>query len=250
MVQKSDGYPEKSETSLRAEEQFPLVHQVWFSTLPDPEDIPANCQAIRRLVGDSRYRLWTLDSTRTFLAQYFDPSVTVAFDRLKPFAYKADLARYCIVHRLGGFYLDHSVNDVAFPNTGDLDFIGFRDPNNEVTSWKMANNFFFAKAGSLILADSIQQVLENCERNYYGKDPHFPTGPSVFGRSVAKLSPEMNVLIGEYYMFKRRRNKYLLPDYGVVGRGKLGVNSGGISGIPGGNNYNDLWIRRDVYLES
>jgi hypothetical protein len=228
--------------------QLPLIHQIWFSSLPDPVGIPSKSQPLVDLVGESRYRFWTLSSTRQFLVEQFDDPVVAAFDLLRPFAYKADLARYCIVLRLGGFYLDQSVSDVTLPTIGEYEFIGFRDGNGEFSSWKVANNFFFAQAGSVILDDAIQQVLENCNLRYYGKDPHFPTGPSVLGRSVAKLSPDLNVLIGQYMWFRRRRNKYLLPGYGVVGRGKVGGrNTGGISGIPGGDNYNELWRARDVY---
>ncbi len=204
------------------ERHLPAVHQIWFSLLPDPERLPPNCQAVFELVGDSRYRLWTLSSAREFLVEKFDASVVRAFDRLKPLAYKADLARYCIVHRLGGFYLDQSMSDVKLPDTREYDFVGFRDGNADFTSWKVANSFYFARAGCSILDDAIQQVLENCEREYYGKDPHFPTGPSVLGRSVAKLAPDLDVLIGQYIWFRRRRIKWLLPGYGAVGRGKVG----------------------------
>jgi hypothetical protein len=228
--------------------RLPLVHQIWFSLSPDPDEMPLNCQEILKIVGEDRYRLWTLSSARRFLVDEFDESVVAAFDRLKPFAYKADLVRYCVVLKLGGFYLDQSVKEPRFPPTGAFDFIGFRDPNSEFSSWKVGIGFFFARAGSTILEDSICQILENCEHEYYGKDPHYPTGPSVFGRSIAKLAPELDVMIGQYYWLRRRRNKYVLPGYGVVGRGKVGGQSkGGVSGIPGGNNYNQLWRSRDVY---
>jgi hypothetical protein len=240
--------PEGSENLTQEKSHLPPVHQIWFSSLPEPASVPELSRPLLELAGESRYRLWTLRSARAFLVDQFDDSVVTAFDRLKPFAYKADLARYCIVRQLGGFYLDLSVSDARLPDPGEFEFIGFRDGNADFTSWKVANNYFFARAGSVILDDAIQQVVENCEREYYGKDPHFPTGPSVLGRSVAKLSPEMNVLIGQYFWFRRRRNKYLLPGHGVVGRGKIGgQNSGGISKVPGGNNYNELWRERDVY---
>jgi hypothetical protein len=201
-----------------------------------------------KTVGEERYRLWTLGSAREFLVDEFDSAVVGAFDRLKPLAYKADLARYCVVLKLGGFYLDQSVSDAKLPNAEEFDFIGFCDPNAEFSSWKVANNYYFAQAGSPILEDSIQQIVRHCELEYYGKDPHFPTGPSVLGRSVAKFGPDLNVKIGQYVWLQRRRNKYVLPGDGVVGRGKVGGKfQGGISGIPGGNNYNELWRNRDVY---
>lgn len=226
----------------------PLIHQIWFSLTGDPDRLPLASQRILDDVGDARYRLWTLDSARQFLADEFDASVTIAFDRLRPLAYKADLFRCCVVLRLGGFYLDLSVTKLNLPEVGIYDFVGFRDPNGEFTSWKVANNYFFARAGSPILEDTIMQILGNCEREYYGRDPHFPTGPSVLGRSVAKLAPELEVLIGQYFWLRWRPNKYVLPGFGVVGRGKVGGKQlGGVSNIPGGNNYNELWRARQVY---
>ena len=224
------------------------MHQIWFSLSKDPDELPSASQEILGAVGGDRYRLWTLHSARQFLVDEFDDSVVTTFDRLKPLAYKADLFRCCAVLRLGGFYLDLSVSKPHLPEVGEYDFIGFRDPNGKFTSWKVANNYFFACAESSIMDDSIQQILGNCKREYYGRDPHFPTGPSVLGRSVAKLAPELEVLIGQYFWLRRRPNKYVLPGYGVVGRGKVGGKQlGGVSGILGGNNYNELWRDRDVY---
>ena len=228
---------------------MPLVHQIWFSMSRDPDPLPSASREILNAVGEVRYRLWTLSSARQFLVEEFDVSVVTAFDRLKPLAYKADLFRCGVVLRLGGFYLDLSVSKLHLPEVGDYDFIGFRDPNGQFTSWKVANNYFYARAGSPILEDSIQQIVDNCEREYYGRDPHFPTGPSVLGRSVARLAPGLEVLIGQYFWLRRRPNKYVLPGYGVVGRGKVGGRQlGGVSGIPGGNDYNELWRNREVYL--
>ena len=234
--------------SESAKDDSQLVHQILFTLSPNAGAMPVNCQKIMRTVGENRYRLWTLDSAREYLVNDLDSLVVEAFDRLKPFAYKADLFRYWIILKQGGFYLDLSVNDVKLPDVGEWDFIGFRDLNNEFSSWKVANNFFFARAGSAILDDCLRQIVENCDREFYGRDPHFPTGPSVLGRSVAKLAPDLDVLIGQYWWFRRRRNRYVLPGYGLVGRGKVGGHrKGGVSGVIGGNNYNEFWRARDVY---
>ena len=227
---------------------LPLVHQIWFSELPEPTQLPANAAALRAAVGAERHRLWTLDAARGFLATHAAPPVLAAFDKLRPFAYKADLARYVIVEQLGGFYLDLSVSDVHLPDVEGWAFVGFRDLNSDATSWKVATNYFFAEAGSAILRDCVAQVLEHCGEQYYGKDPHYPTGPSVLGRSVASVGPELPILIGQYYWLRRRRNKYVLPERRVVGRGKVGGRGlGGVSGVLGGNNYNELWREHLVY---
>jgi len=225
--------------------QLPLVHQVMFSSLGQAQP-PVTSLRLAKVTGD-RYRLWKTDDARLLIAHNYRPEVLRAFDCLKPFAYKADLARYCIVHSLGGYYIDLLISSTKLVDPAGRDFIGFRDLNSDATSWKVANNYFYARPGCPILADCIDQVVENVRRRYYGKDPHFPTGPAVLGRSVANLSQDLDVLIGQYWWLPYRRNKYTLPNYGVVGRGKSRRWRGGMSGVPGGNNYNDLWRTRDIY---
>lgn len=226
----------------------PLVHQIWFSEIEEPEKLPANSQTLLNLVGADRYRLWTLDRARQFIVDHFDPDVKDAFDRLKPFAYKADLARYCILLTLGGYYLDLFLSQVNLVDTAGWDFIGFRDRNSDSTSWRVLNGYFYAPQDSAILDECVRETLDHCSREYYGKDPLAPTGPSVLGRAVAKLGPDLDILMGQSWWFRRRRTKFVLPGNRVVGRGKIGGKElGGVSNVPGGNNYNDFWHARDVY---
>ncbi|MGC8626722.1 MAG: hypothetical protein ACP5VR_04050 [Acidimicrobiales bacterium] len=240
------GRAASSERSPGATRQSPLVHQVMFSSLEQARP-PAASLRLASTTGE-RYRLWTTEGARLLIADDYGQEALWAFDSLKPFAYKADLARYCIVHSLGGYYVDLLITVTKLVDPAGRDFIGFRDLNSDVTSWKVANNYFYARAGCPILADCINQVVENVRRRYYGKDPHFPTGPAVLGRSVANLSADLDVLIGHYWWLRYRRNKYTLPNHGVVGRGKSRRWRGGVSGVPGGNNYNELWRARDVYV--
>lgn len=223
------------------------VHQVMVSS--DREaPIPPAAQEIGSTVGGDLYRLWTPDDIRTLIGDVYGSEVLGAFDILRPYAYKADLARYCITNHFGGAYLDLSVNDFRGFVVGDYDFIGFRDLNNDATSWKVANNLFYSTKESPILQAGIAECVENVNRRFYGKDPHFPTGPSVLGRAVANCSVEMKVQIGDYWWLKRRRAKYTLPGQGVVARGKVtGRNLGGVSGVRGGNNYNVMWEEGTIY---
>jgi hypothetical protein len=60
----------------------------------------------------------------------------------------------------------------------------------------------------------------------------------------------MDLLVGQYWWFKYKKNKYVLPGDRVVARHKRGgANKGGVSGIIGGNNYNEIWAKRTVYGE-
>jgi mannosyltransferase OCH1-like enzyme len=223
------------------------VHQIMFTSARDGLPPPAAAE-IRSRAGGDPYRMWFLDDARALIGEVYGEEVLGAFDILRPFAYKADLARYCIVNHLGGIYIDLSVTDFRGFDVGDYEFVGFRDPNNAETSWKVATHMFYSTKDSPILRASIAECVANVRRRFYGRDAHFPTGPSVLGRAVANYSPEARVQIGDYWWLKRRRNKYTLPGQGVVARGKVGGRYlGGVSGVPGGNNYSAMWRERTIY---
>jgi mannosyltransferase OCH1-like enzyme len=223
------------------------VHQVMFT--PDRDALPPPAaEEIRSRAGGNPYKMWFLDDARTLIGDVYGSEVLSAFDILRPFAYKADLARYCIVNHIGGIYIDLLVTDFLGFDVGDYEFVGFRTANTAETSWKVANGMFYSTKDSPILQASISECVANVRRHYYGKDPLFPTGPSVLGRAVANRSLEARVQIGDYWWLKRRRNKYTLPDQGVVARCKVGGRYlGGVSGIPGGNNYNEMWRQGIIY---
>lgn len=223
------------------------VHQIMFTYDRDALPPPA-AQKIRSSAGGNPYRMWLLDDTRELIRDAYGLEVLRAFDTLRPFAYKADLARYCIVNHIGGAYLDLSVNDFRGFDVGDYEFIGFRDPNNDTSSWKVGNHMFYSAKDSPILQASISECVAHVNQRFYGKDPHFPTGPSVLGRAVANYSSEVRTQIGDFWCLKRRRAKYTLPGQGVIARGKMqGRGLGGVSGVTGGNNYNVMWRERTVY---
>jgi hypothetical protein len=240
----------RSPTDLRHRQVKPMnvpVHQIMFTSDRDALPPPAAGE-IRARAGGDPYRMWLLDDARALINDVYGREVLRAFDTLQPFAYKADLARYCIVNHIGGIYIDLAVSDFLGFNVGDYEFVGFRDPNSAKTSWKVANNMFYSTKNSPILEASISECVENVRRRFYGKDPHFPTGPSVLGRAVASRSLGVSILIGDYWWLKRRRNKYILPDRGVIARGKVGGRYlGGVSGVAGGNNYNAMWRERMIY---
>jgi mannosyltransferase OCH1-like enzyme len=223
------------------------VHQVMFT--PDRDALPPlAAEEIRSRAGGDPYRMWLLDDARTLIGDVYGPEVLSAFDILRPFAYKADLARYCIVNHFGGVYIDLSVTDFLGFDLAGYEFVGFRDPNSAETSWRIANGIFYSTKNSPILQTCIFQCVANVRRRFYGKDPLFPTGPSVLGRAVANRSFEARVQIGDHWWLKRQRNKYTLPGQGVIARGKVGgLDLGGVSGVPGGNDYNVMWRERTIY---
>lgn len=223
------------------------VHQIMFTYDRDAQPPPAT-QEIRSGAGGNPYRMWLLDDARALIGDVYEPEVLKAFDILQPFAYKADLARYCIVNHIGGIYMDLSVTDFLGFDVSDYGFVGFRDTNSVETSWRVSNGMFYSTKDSPILQASISECVANVGRRFYGKDPLDPTGPSVLGRAVANHSGEVKVQMGDLWWLKRRRSKLTLRGQGVIARVKVGGHFiGGVSGVSGGNNYNVLWREGAVY---
>jgi hypothetical protein len=109
------------------------------------------------------------------------------------------------VNHIDGIYIDLAVTDFLGFDVRDYEFVGFRDGNSAKTSWKVATLMFYSTKESPILQAGISECVANVRRRFYGKDPQFPTGPSVLGRAVANRSLEVSILIGGYCWLKRRR---------------------------------------------
>jgi len=236
--------------TIQISREFPLIHQIAFSTSPELYIPNKHSLTIKKQFGEENYRLWDLEKARDFLSTYYSKDVVHAFESLRAFAHKANIVRYCLVNTFGGIYADVSVSRLKTFSTEGRDMVIFADGNFDRTSWKVGNSFFYSKPNNPILSEAIEQIVSNVRNNYYGHDPHFPTGPSVFGRAIAKYGTEIDLLVGQYWWFKYQKNKYVLPGNHVVARHKRGgSNKGGISGIQGGNNYNEMWFSRKIYNE-
>ena len=236
--------------TIQISSEFPLIHQIAFSSQPDLYTPNKNSLEIKRQFGEGNYRLWDIEKARDFLTTYHSKNVIQAFDSLTAFAHKANILRYCLINTFGGIYADLSVNSVRTFSTEGRDMVIFRDGNSDRTSWKVANSFFFSKPNNPILNEAIEQIISNVRNKYYGHDPHFPTGPSVFGRAISEYGTKVDLLVGQYWWFKYQKNKYVLPGGQVVARHKRGgANKGGNSGVLAGNNYNEIWAARMVYGE-
>ena len=236
--------------TIQISRESPLIHQIAFSTSPELYIPNKHSLTIKKQFGEENYRLWDLEKASDFLSTHYSKDVVQAFESLRAFAHKANIVRYCIINTYGGIYADVSVSRLKTFTTEGRDMVIFRDGNSDRTSWKVGNSFFYSKPNNPILSEAIEQIVSNVRNNYYGHDPHFIGGPSVFGRAIAKYGTEIDLLVGQYWWFKYRKNKYVLPGNKVVARHKRGgANKGGISGIQGGNNYNEIWAKRTVYGE-
>ncbi len=73
---------------------------------PKMYDCIRNNLVFNRVGLDCIHYLFCDSDCRSFIAREYPPDVLMAYDRLIPTAFKADLWRYCVLYKYGGVYLD------------------------------------------------------------------------------------------------------------------------------------------------
>jgi glycosyltransferase involved in cell wall biosynthesis len=230
------------------------VHQIIISDLDNVNHLlPESTKSIKEFFSPKLYThtLWDKEKIYNLIKDNFDPEVLNAYNKLKPYAYKADLARYCIAYVYGGWYIDINIEVVSLPPKElNLDMILVRDYNNgtRIAPWQIANGLFYATAKSPALKIAIEMVVENVKNNFYGKRSLSVTGPEVFGKALAQYGfheSGTDYLIGDFVDNDNLKRKQFIFNNKTFALHKESL--GGVVGVPGTNNYVELWHQKDVY---
>lgn len=205
---------------------------------------------------NANYQLYNKETLRNFISENYGESVISAYDCLKPYSYKADLGRFCLLNKLGGWYLDIGVRMVNPVEVGErIDFLAFRDIQRfSFTSWACATTVLYSKPDNTALQFAIEMIVNNCKNKYYGITPLCPTGPSLLGAALAANGGETNFVYGDYLELtpthEQKNRAFVLPDGTIMAWSKPS-GGGDLTGIgaKGVNNYNELWAAKQVYAK-
>tara|TARA_B100000700_G_C15062736_1_gene867002 strand:+ start:2761 stop:3576 length:816 start_codon:yes stop_codon:yes gene_type:complete len=241
------------------------VSQIYLSNHSDdlPPFLKKNSDSIRKYLKSNQHNIYTLRTMREFIKDNFNSSVIWAYDSLRPYSYKSDLGRFCLLYIHGGWYFDIGIRCINSFNVDDtIDLMCFRDEQrHSKTSWAVAGGIIWSKPKNEILLNAIENIIINCKDKWYGKTPLCPTGPSLFGESIAKLNRDKKILIGDLIrpkiIFTRKnipimrrifKSKFILPDGKEFALVKPSA-GGDLSafGAKGTNNYNKFWHEKSVY---
>jgi mannosyltransferase OCH1-like enzyme len=211
---------------------------------------------VKNAFPDAEYRLFTKDTLRQFIADSYDPDVLWAHDTLQPYSYKADLGRFCLLNKLGGWYFDIGVRVNAPVEVGDrIEWLAFRDIQRfSFTSWACATTVLYSKPDNPALVTAIQMIVNNCHEQYYGITPLCPTGPTLLGAALAANGGNANFVYGDYLELtpahEQKNRAFVLPDGTIMAWSKP-AGGGDLTGLgaKGVNNYNELWAQRKVYAQ-
>ena len=218
----------------------------------------------RETFSDHSYTLYNKEMIIEIIAKQFGKEVLSAFNKLKPYAYKADLARYCISYLYGGWYADISIRLTAKLSTTNcnFEFLGFIDRGSglglpNTLYYPIQNSFFYIEKNNQIMSKAIDLVLENCSNEYYGVSAICPSGPGVLGRALSFFGQKKTHVLG-YFMpltpnHKKLNTSYVLPDGTILAQHKdawLPSSKGGDFsnfGAKGTNNYLKMYLERNIY---
>jgi len=243
------------------------ITQIWLSTA-EKDSRPELSESIKdsmasvadsfaEVYPDCDYKFYDNEAAENFLRTKYEPKVFDAYKALRPLCYRCDLLRYCILFKKGGWYVDCGVTWIRPVKLPDhVELLAFRDIGRYTrNSWSCQGAVIYAKPGHPALARAIENVLDNVENNYYGMTPLCPTGPSLWGRSIAEtaVNNHQGLFFGDCTeltpLYPDKNKCFILPDGTLVAESKR-ANGGDLTalGAKDTNNYNEFWHSRQVYV--
>lgn len=210
--------------------------------------------SVKNAFSNSNHTIYNKETLKQFIANNYSEDVLWAYESLRPYSYKADLGRFCLLNKLGGWYLDIAVRMVNPVEVGDrIKFLAFRDIQRfSFTSWACATTVLYSKPDNAALQNAIDLIVKNCKEKYYGITPLCPTGPTLLGQALAMNGGQADFVYGDYLELtpthEQKNRAFVLPNGTIMAWSKPS-GGGDLSGVgaTGVNNYNELWAKKEVY---
>ena len=238
----------------------PPITQIFISeTDRAPGSHLQSCiQSVKRCFPGSEHKIYENQEIKDFIHKYYGRELLNDYNKIKPYAYKADLARLCIVNIVGGWYADISVTwttPLAIP--GNISLLAVRDIlQNCRSSWGVSNGVFYAQKNHPALSHGIEAIRSNIRSNYYGITPLCPTGPNVWGKAIATTANPSETIFANLLLLTPQhpcKNLAFVDKEGhIFAFFKPSTGGDGLSAF--GENvhissYGDLWHKRDIYIQ-
>lgn len=235
------------------------ISQIFISdsSLPMSDYLTSCVTQIKLAYPTHEHIIYDKNSLREFIEKKFDRSVLAAYDKLRPYAYKADLGRYCLLYEKGGWYFDISIrliNPIVLdPHIRTLAFRDLQYASG--TSFSCSNTILFAKKKDPVFEQVITGVVKNCDEEYYGISTLCPTGANVLGAAFAIHGAKFDRIFGEvmlltpYHQYKN--TAFIMPNGTIFALNKPTVGGGlEMLGASGTNDYNKFYYEKRVYESS
>ena len=176
---------------------IPLNIYLTWGTKELPIKMQENVDRMKKLNPEFNIQLYDDNDCRKFIQNNFSEDILIAFDTLKPGAYKADLWRLCILYINGGIYADIKLNCI-----NNFKFIALTEKEHYVIDtpghWKegeigLWNGLMIVKPKNILLLRCINKISENVKNKNYDYNLLYPTGPGLLGEEYVKILRENNL---------------------------------------------------------
>ena len=163
-----------------------ILHQTWKTPTLPPEWVPF-AESWKSFHPGWEYRFWTDDDNRALVASEY-PDLLGAYDSYPYAIQRADLARYCMLHRFGGIYADMDIECLQPLDTliaGQSCFL-VREPDSQAAALGEAlvvsNAFLAAEPGHPFLTAILDALRSERRRAVTHRDVLELTGPLLVTR--------------------------------------------------------------------
>ena len=150
---------------------IPLNIYLTWSIKQLPIKMQENVDRMRKVNPEFNIQLFDCDERREFIKNNFSEDILIAYDILKPGAYKADLWRLCILFINGGIYID-----IKFNCINNFKFIALTEKEHLVIDrpghWKkeeigLYNALMVFKPKNILLLICINKISDNIKNKNY-----------------------------------------------------------------------------------
>lgn len=186
-------------TKNKPHSEIPLHCYTTWHTKELPDLMKNNYDFLKQHNPELNFHFYDDESCLQFIKNHFDKKIAHAYEKLVPASYKSDLWRYCVLYVNGGAYLD-----IKYCTTNDFKLIELfhkeqfvYDHYKNGTIWGENNmglytSLIIVKPQNEILYQCIDKIVNNVEKNYYGKNALYPTGPGLLGQTYFKVNSSQN----------------------------------------------------------
>jgi len=231
-----------------------IIHKIYIDNTMTLNNIDPTVKKLfvktQKLNPGYTLKVWSGDDCLDYLKKHFSKDHVKCFNGLKPYAFKADFMRYCILYNEGGWYSDLKEDPlISYDkiNNKNYSFIGIVDLGMEYTldNFCLQNAFFACIPKHPLLKICINQVITNFKNRFYGKHYLDPTGPRLFGNELEKIrSMPDNVLMGYFIHDIPGGSHHLNNQRTIIHKCNNCVQG---NEWKYGNNWQRMWLNKKIY---
>jgi hypothetical protein len=139
--------------------------------------------------------IWDESMIQNLISESFEDDVLVAYNKIKPYAYKSDLARLCILYVHGGWYSDIGIKFLNKINT-DKEILVFRDrASTNIFDYTnlIQNSIIYSIPGQPKILECINRLSKIYISEHYGNDPAYVGGLVQMGIVFDKITVAVDI---------------------------------------------------------